>query len=176
MTSKTGWIDFFKAPNFNKNGSQFIYLGPQPQKGTNDSYQHLTLVSIDTGKQTALTSGQYAVLEVLHWDDDTNTVYYTANAKDTPYIKHLWSLQVKNSQASNWQCLTCNISRFGIEQTYFNAEFSSDGKYAIIMNDGPSLPRTDIVQLSSHNSCKHFFFLFLFNELITNSIYTILMN
>lgn len=157
LTSKTGWIDFFKAPNFNKNGSQFIYLGPQPQKGTNDSYQHLTLVSIDTGKQTALTSGQYAVLEVLHWNDDTNTVYYTANAKDTPYIKHLWSVQVKNSQASNWQCLTCNISRFGIEQTYFNAEFSSDGKYAIIMNDGPSLPRTDIVQLSSQSSSEMVF-------------------
>lgn len=159
LTSKTGWIEFFKAPTFNKNGSHFIYLAPQPQKGTNDSYHHLTLVSVDTGEQTAITSGEFAVLEMLHWNEDANTVYYTANDKNTPYIKHLWSVQVINSQASNWKCLTCNITRSGVKQTYFNAEISSDGKYAIITNDGPSLPRTDIVRLSSPNSCKYLCFI-----------------
>lgn len=158
VKSKTGWIEFFKAPTFNKNGSHFIYLAPQPQNGTDDSYHHLTLVSMDDGKQTALTSGEYAVLEVLHWNEDTNTVYYMANGKNTPYIKHLWSVQLKNAQPSNWQCLTCNITRFGVKQTFFNAEFSSDGQYAIISNDGPSIPRTDIVRLSSHNSCNYFCF------------------
>lgn len=150
--SKSGWVDFFKSPTFNRNGSHFVYIAPQLQTKVNDSYPHLTLVSVDTGKQTAITSGEYAVLEVLHWNDDTNTVFYAANQKNMPYVKHIWSIQVNNP--SNRKCLTCNIIRSGEPQTYFSATFSTNGKHIIISNEGPAIPRTDIVSLPSHNSCN----------------------
>lgn len=153
LPSKTGWIDFFKAPTFNKNGSQFIYIAPQFQPQVNDSYQHLTLVSVDSGEQTAITSGEFNVLEILHWNEEASTVYYAANQKNEPQVKHIYSMELgKNSTNGErqQQCLTCNIT----QSTYFGANFSPNGKYIIISNDGPSIPRTDIAMLTSHNSCN----------------------
>lgn len=150
LVSTTGWIDFFKTPTINKNGSQFIYIAPQFQPQANDSYQHLTLVTIETGEQTAITSGEFNVLDILHWNDESNTVFYAANQKKAPHVQHIYSTVVRNSTVGQQQCLTCNISH----ATYFNAKFSTNGKYVIIENDGPSIPRTDLVMLPSHNSCN----------------------
>lgn len=152
MESKTGWMDFFKAPTFNKDGTKFVYIAPQSQMGTNDSYQHLTLVSMDSGKEIALTSGEFVVLDVLHWDENSNRVFYAATSDGAPYTKHIWSVQVNDT--NNRHCLTCNITRSGVPQTYFSAAFSPDGKHAVINNEGPDLPRTDIVRVSPHDSCK----------------------
>lgn len=166
MVSKTGWIDFFKSPTFNKNGSQFIYIAPQYQSNVNDSYPHLTMVSMETGEQTAITSGEFNVLEMLHWNEDANTVFYAANEPNASYVKHIYSVQYANAtQHNNMSCLTCNITRSGVKQTYFGATFSTNGKYAIITNEGPSVPRTDIVQIPSHNSCKLIAFLLFFPNL-----------
>ncbi|XP_031621025.1 venom dipeptidyl peptidase 4-like isoform X2 [Contarinia nasturtii] len=155
LSSSMGWIDFFKPPTFNKNGSHFVYITPQFQKDANDSYQHLTLVSLETGKQTILTSGEFVVLEVLNWSEDTNTIFYAANSKNSSYIKHIWSVQVDDPSIR--QCLTCNITRGGVLQTYFSAKFSPNSKHIVINNDGPAIPRTDIVRLSSHNSSELIF-------------------
>lgn len=164
LSSATGWVDFFKTPTFNKNGTKFLYIAPQLQKDLNDSYQHLTLVTVDSGKQTPITSGEFVVLEVLHWNEDTNTVFYAANEKNASYVKHIWSVQLNSPNET--QCLTCNISRAGVPQTYFAAKFSPDGKHAVVSNDGPSLPRTDVVELSAHISCKYLIFASILSELI----------
>lgn len=152
LVSTTGWVDFFKPPLFNKNGSQFVYIAPQYQPQANDSYQHLTLVSVEKGEQTAITSGEFNVLEILHWNDEANTVFYAANQKNAPHVQHIYSTDLGNSTVDGRQqrCLTCNNTR----STYFGAKFSSNGKYILIENDGPSIPRTDIVMLTSHNSCN----------------------
>ncbi|XP_031623304.1 venom dipeptidyl peptidase 4-like [Contarinia nasturtii] len=154
LSSSTGWVDFFKPPTFNKDGSQFVYIMPQFQRGSNDSFNHLTLVSMNTGKQTVLTSGNYAVLEVLQWNEDTNTIFYAANHENASYSKHIWSVQVTNP--SSRQCLTCNITQDGVRQTYFSASISPNGKHTMITNEGPSIPNTDIFDIveSSQNSLK----------------------
>lgn len=155
LKSKTGWIEFFKAPTFNKDGSQFVYLTSQDQKELNDSYQHLTLVSMETGKQTPLTSGAFVVMDILYWNSENNVIYYAANGEDAPHIKHIWSVQADEivDGPRETHCLTCNITRGGIPQTYFGATFSPNGKYIIMNNDGPTLPRTDIVKLIATNTC-----------------------
>lgn len=157
LASATGWVDFFKVPTFNKNGSQFVYIAPQFQSEANDSYQHVTLVAMDSGVQTAITSGEFNVLEILHWNHESNTVFYAANQKNAPHVKHIYSTDVGSGGNSTnagsrrqQRCLTCNIT----QSTYFDASFSPNGKYIVIDNDGPSVPRTDIVMLPSHNSCK----------------------
>lgn len=153
LASATGWVDFFKVPTFNKNGSQFVYIAPQYQPKANDSYQHLTLVTVDSGEQTAITSGEFNVLEIFHWNDESNTVFYAANQKNAPHVKHIYSTNLNGNLTADSRkqlCLTCNIT----ESTYFDAAFSPNGKYVVIDNDGPSVPRTDIVMLKSHNSCN----------------------
>lgn len=151
MNSKTGWVDFFKSPTFNKNGSHFIYIAPQFQPEVNDSYAHLTLVSVETGKQTALTSGEFVVLELLHWNDETDTIFYAANEKNAPYVKHIYSKRLSDLPAKA-ECLTCNITKSGVKQTRFDATFSTDGNYAIVVNEGPSVPRIDICKVPANNS------------------------
>lgn len=112
---------------------------------------------METGKETALTSGEYAVLDVLYWNEHTNTIFYSANSKNAPHIKHIWSVQVSESGNGHMQCLTCNINRLGVPQTYFSAVLSAEGKHMLISNDGPSIPRTDIVQTPSNNSSNYIF-------------------
>lgn len=154
-SSSTGWVNFLKPPTFNENGSQFVYISSQFQKDANDSYPHLTLISMDTGKQTVLTSGKFVVLDVLHWSEDTDTIFYAANDENASYVKHVWSIEVNNPSIRH--CLTCQITQADVSQTYFSVQFSSNGNHIAITNDGPSIPCTDIVRLSTHNSCKHFF-------------------
>lgn len=154
LKSKTGWVDFFKPPTFNQNGSHFIYIAPQFQKDANDSYAHLTLVSIETGKETPITSGEFIVFELLYWNDDTNTVFYSANEKNAPYVKHVYSKQLNNS-TSIAHCLTCNITISGVKQTHFAATFSKNGNYVMMTNDGPSVPRTDVCKIPSNSSNCH---------------------
>lgn len=158
LSSLSGWTDFFTAPKFNKDGSYFAYIAPQEQKGLNDSYKHLTLVSMQSGKQIALTSGQHVVYDVLHWDHEHNYIYYTANQPNASQIKHVWSVLANESIAGErpTHCLTCDINRVGVPQTYFEATFSPNGKHAIVNNEGPSIPRTDIVRIASPEACKPF--------------------
>lgn len=80
---------------------------------------------MDTGKQTVLTSGEFVVLEVLQWSEETNTIFYAATNENASYVRHIWSIQVDNPSVK--QCLTCNITRAGVPQTYFSAQFSPDG-------------------------------------------------
>lgn len=153
LASVTGWVDFFKVPTFNKNGSQFVYIAPQFQPQANDSYQHVTLVTVDSGVQTAITSGEFNVLEILHWNYESNTVFYAANQKNAPQVKHIYSTDLSGNSTNGGRqqrCLTCNITG----STYFDAAFSPNGKYIVMDNVGPSVPRTDIVMLTSHNSCN----------------------
>lgn len=110
-----------------------------------------------TGKQTPLTFGEYVVLDVLHWDAKTNYIYYIANGKDAPQVKHIWSVQADEhiSNERKKHCLTCGIQRGGVNQTYFGASFSPNGSHVVITNDGPSLPRTDIVRMTAPSSSKY---------------------
>lgn len=156
MHSKTGvgWIDFFKAPTFNKAGTKFVYTGPQEQVGLNDAYQHLILVDIKTKNQKPLTSGEFYVYDVLYWDEKINEIFYCANAKGAPHIKHIFSVQADENVVGERRhnCWTCNITREDVLQTYFSATFSKDGSYAMVVNEGPSLPRADIVQINPKTS------------------------
>lgn len=151
---KTGWIDFFEAPKFNADGSKFVYIRPQEQASSNDSYQHLTLVDVKNGKQTPLTSGEFVVFKSLHWDEKNNRIFYEANGKNAPHIKHIWSTQASevNSGSRTFTCWTCNITRDGIVQTYYTAAISKRGSFMMISNEGPSIPRTDIVQFPKNST------------------------
>lgn len=145
--SHTGWIDFFKAPLFNADGTQFVFINSTKQSN-NESYRHVTMVSTETGESTALTSGQFVVLDILTWDLKRNRVIYLATNENRSYTQNLYTVSADNN-TNKPTCLTCNIRRNGVLQTYFSASLSPNGELMILSNDGPSLPRTDIVSIKS---------------------------
>lgn len=122
----------------------------------NDSYRHVTLVSTETGQQTALTTGNFVVDKILHWDLKNNLVFYAANIANNSHVKHIYAVQ-SNDVANGTHkqiCLTCNITQNGILQTVFSAEFSPNSQYILLSTDGPSMPRTDIVSYKFNSTSK----------------------
>lgn len=148
--SHTGWIDFFKAPLFNADGTKFVFINSTKQ-ANNQSYRHLTLVSMESGESTALTSGNFVVLDALHWDLKRNRIFYLANNENGSYTQNLYAVNVDERKSA---CLTCNIIRNGVLQTYFSATFSPNGELMMLSNDGPSIPRADIVAINSTEPLK----------------------
>lgn len=147
--SSTGWIDFFTAPIFNADGTSFVFINSQKQSN-NESYRHLTLVSMENGEEQALTSGNFVVLEILHWDLKKNTVYYLATNENGSYTQNLYAVTAdQNIKDRKPSCLTCNIKQNGVLQTYFTASFNPTGNLLMLSSDGPSLPRADIVSIKS---------------------------
>lgn len=144
--SATGWIDTFKVI-FNADGTRFLFINATKQPN-NESYAHLTMVSMENGESTALTTGNFAVLERLHWDMKKNRIFYMATRENEPYTQHLFAVSTdEDIQNRTSTCLTCNIKRNGVLQTYFSATFSPGGEYIMLLNDGPSVPRVDIVSV-----------------------------
>lgn len=143
--SKTGWIDFFKAPLFSADGTHFVFINSTKQSN-NNSYRHLTMVSMKNGKSTALTSGHFTVLDILHWDLKNNRIFYSATNENGSYTQNLYAVNVDDHKST---CLTCNIERNGVQQTCFSASFSPNGERMVLTSDGPSSPRTDIVSIKS---------------------------
>lgn len=144
-------MDFFKPPQISGDGSQYLFIEPQRQSN-GDSYRHLMLLS-SNGVATPLTNGQYVVLDIIKWDSATNYVFYYANAVNAPEVKHIYMVKAElDASKREPYCLTCRVNQNNIPQTYFTASFSPDAKHLVLINEGPSLPRVDIVSWNITNS------------------------
>lgn len=145
--SQTGWIDFFKAPLFNPDGTKYVFLNVT-QQTSNSSYRHLTMVSLENGQSKALTAGQFVVLDYLRWDSKNDRIFYLATTEKESYAQHLYLVST-NDNAINRKpvCLTCDIKRNGVPQTYFSATLSPNAERMLLVSEGPSVPRVDIVSI-----------------------------
>lgn len=113
------------------------------------------MVTRETGTRTPLTSGLYTVLEILKWDPVTNYVFYTANAINASQVQHIYMVKAEEDPTKrDPYCLTCRVNQNNVPQTYFSATFSPDAKHLILVNEGPSLPRVDIVAWNIKESSK----------------------
>lgn len=93
------------------------------------------------------------MMDILSWDKQNDIVFYTANAENASHIQHVYATKVEESDANrNTFCLTCNIVRDGENQTYFSAAFSPDSKRILLSNEGPSIPRIDLVTYEIKNT------------------------
>lgn len=156
MISTTGWVDFFKQPLISNDGKQYVFIEPQRQSN-GDSYRHLMLLSSD-GVATPLTNGQYVVLDILKWDSATNYVFFYANAVNASQIQHIYMIKAeKDVTKREPYCLTCRVNQNDVPQTFFTASFSPDAKHLVLVNEGPSLPRADIVSWNITNSSMYQF-------------------
>lgn len=133
LESTTGWIEFFTAPFFNKDGSEMIFIGSQ------DDYRHVKVLNLNTNALSARTSGKFVVTEILKYNKENDVIIYTANLPDDIKAQHVYA--IKNQASATASCLTCNLHQ---GYSYYNAEPSESGSHLVIMANGPEIPRTDL--------------------------------
>lgn len=145
IESTTGWVEFYSAPHYNKDGSQIAIIESMPQLGNIGNYRHLAMTERLTGNTHSLTNGKFVVQDVLKWDADTNFIFYMANTEAESQVLHLYA--IKGAERQTPQCLTCDmVNDVNIKQTYFEIEFSKNGEYLTLTSLGPGLPTVELYE------------------------------
>lgn len=138
LESSSGWIEFYTAPFFNKNGTEMIFIG------SHDDYRHVKVLNLNTNALTARTSGKYIVTEILKYNKENDVVLYTANLEDDIKAQHVFATKNIQGTTANAVCLTCNLHE---GYSYYSAEVSEGGNYIVIIANGPGVPRVDLYAL-----------------------------
>jgi dipeptidyl-peptidase 4 len=135
-----GWIEFFTAPFYNKDGTEIIFINSV------DGYRHVVSVKTSGAQpRDPRTSGKYVVNEILGVDKENNLIFYSANTESDIKAQHIYV--VKNENGAKSSCLTC---RKEFESySYFTADMPSNGKHLAIIAQGPEIPRVYLTSLDS---------------------------
>lgn len=136
LESTDGWVEFYTAPFFNKDGSEMIFVGTQ------DDYRQVKVLNLISNAVAARTSGKFVVTEILKYNKDSDVIIYTANIPDDIKAQHVYA--IKNQAGATAVCLTCNLHE---GHTYYNAEVSEGGNHIVILANGPAIPRTDLYEI-----------------------------
>ncbi|XP_053954142.1 venom dipeptidyl peptidase 4 isoform X2 [Anastrepha ludens] len=145
IESKTGWVNLFTPPLKNRDGSRIAFILPQLQ---NDQtyYRHLCVLSTKTASGTVeiLTRGKFVVENLLHWDADSDIIFYIANTEQSSEVAQLYAIKAELGRTP--QCLTCDLhASGGVQQTYYEVSFSHERQMAI-SSEGPGVPMTVIYE------------------------------
>jgi dipeptidyl-peptidase 4 len=136
-----GWVEFFTAPFFNKEGSNMIYINSV------NGYRHVVSLDLNTFVETPRTSGDFVVTEILSFNKDKNVIIFTANTDTDSKVQHVYA--VKNEVNASKVCLTCTPSS---PYNYFSADVSKDGGNLAITALGPEVPQTHLYSLEVKES------------------------
>lgn len=131
-----GWVDFFHAPLFSKDGNSMIFIW------SHDGYRHVTSVDLKTKELKARTSGKFVVTEILAYNQQHDIVIFTANTEADSKVLHVYA--VKNEDGAEKVCLTCASQS---SYNYFQAEVSSKGGSLALISSGPELPQVHVYSL-----------------------------
>jgi len=70
------WLDVYDNPTWLNNGKEFTWLSD------NTGWLHLNKISIENGKITPITSGNFEVIELLNIDQNNGWAYYIASPEN----------------------------------------------------------------------------------------------
>jgi len=99
-----GWIEIAPSPVYNSNGDFLVVLPSRQESGLN--FPHVAMVPVGGGEWQFLTSGEFAVVEILHWDEENNLVYLMGTDPDSPGARHLYTA---TSDGETMTCVTCEL-------------------------------------------------------------------
>jgi dipeptidyl aminopeptidase/acylaminoacyl peptidase len=104
-----------------------------------DDWGHLYLYDLRTGKlKNRITSGDWAVLQVRHIDEDHRTIYFTGAGREPgdPYFQHLYSVRF---DGSHFQLLTPEDGNHEIS-------LAPDGRYFVDSYSQPDVPPVTVLR------------------------------
>lgn len=137
-----GWVEFFTAPFYNKEGDEMVFIG------SSNGYRHVISLSLKSPfTRSARTSGKFVVTEILAFNKEENVIIFTANTEEDSKAQHIYS--VKNEEGAQKTCLTCvPNSSF----SYFSAEVSKGGSNLAVTGNGPDVPQVHLYSMDFKNN------------------------
>lgn len=138
-----GWVEFFNAPLFNKEGNAMVFIG------SSEGYRHVISLSLNTPfTRSPRTSGKFVVSEILAYNTEQNVIIFTANTEEDTKAQHIYA--VKNEDGAQKTCLTCVPNS---EFSHFSAETSKAGSNLAVIGNGPGVPEVHLysMEFSSNN-------------------------
>lgn len=134
-----GWVEFYTAPFYNKDGSEIIFINSE------GGYQHVVSVNLNNGERVARTTGKFIVDQILGVSKKSNLIYFTANTEEDVKVRHVYV--IKNEMGATKSCLTCNKETHFGKHSYFDAEISTDGSHIIVSAEGPEIPKHSLASV-----------------------------
>lgn len=87
-TEPNGWIDIQTA-FYNSNGTKLVEI--QHLYNGESRFPHVARFDFDTTTTEDLSPGNATVLELLGWNEPSDTVYYIAAPGNEPWARQLWA-------------------------------------------------------------------------------------
>lgn len=134
-----GWVEFYTAPFYNKDGSEMIFINSE------SGFHHVVAVNINRGERVARTSGNFVVDQILGVSKENNLIYFTANTEYDVKDRHVYVM--KNENGAKTMCLTCQKEGHFGTHSYFDAEISTDGSHIAVSAEGPEIPMHAIASI-----------------------------
>ncbi|XP_028039799.1 venom dipeptidyl peptidase 4-like [Bombyx mandarina] len=127
-TEPNGWIDI-NDPIFDKTGTKMVEI--QPLYHAERRFPHAARVDFNTLTTEDLSPGNSTVLEIVGWNQDTNTVYYIVAPGNLPWLRQIWA-----TSGGVVRCISCK------EPTcrHVSAMFSPGANYAIVTCSACNIP------------------------------------
>ncbi|WP_417657647.1 S9 family peptidase [Pseudidiomarina aestuarii] len=134
------WADYVDDPKFINSGAAFTWLSER------SGWRHLYRVQPDTGRVTAITRGNWDVIDVLQINEDQGWVYFIASP-DTPLERYLFRASLDGS--GKLERLTPN------QPGTHSYQLSADAAYAVHTYSAVSqVPVVDMITLPDHRSIR----------------------
>ncbi|CAO1442980.1 unnamed protein product [Diamesa serratosioi] len=131
-----GWIEFFTAPSFNKEGTEMTYIA------SHEDYRHVVALDLTNFKLTPRTSGKFVVTEILASNKENNIILFIANTEEDSKVAHIYA--IFNNHGAEMNCLTCDLNE---NYSHYSAEVSTNGAFMVVTSGGPDIPRSDLYAL-----------------------------
>ncbi|WP_404400408.1 DPP IV N-terminal domain-containing protein [Idiomarina seosinensis] len=130
------WAEYVDDVHFFDQGKRFSWLSER------SGYRHLYTVNRQTGRMTAITKGNWDVIDVLRFDKSQDWVYFIASP-DNPLERYLF----RASLSGNGVLERLTPDRPGTH----NYQISTDGRYAQHSYSATNkVPTTDMISLPDH--------------------------
>ncbi len=107
----------------------------------------MALVTAATGTKRFLTSGNYAAIDVVGWNEDDGTVFVLGTRPDAPGERHLYAASsAPSADPAEAECLTCGAEMPSNNEVcaYSSVSLSPDFRRFVQTCNGPSVPEVGL--------------------------------
>ncbi|QDT11838.1 S9 family peptidase [Planctomycetes bacterium K23_9] len=130
------WVDVHDEIFWNDDATRFTWLSDR------DGWRHVYTVDLQTGESQLVTPGEFDVVELLHWDQANDQVYFIASP-DNPTERYLWRASLDGNDVQR-------VSPQGFAGVH-SYKISPDAKWAVhTRSSADTPPITQLVSLPEH--------------------------
>lgn len=120
QSESNGWIDV-RVPFFDRSGNKMLEI--QNLYNGDQRFPHAARFNFLSLTTEDLSPGNSSVMEILGWNQDTDTVYYVVSPGTTPWLRQMWA-----TSAGVVRCVSCREPACH----HVQASFSPGASYAIV--------------------------------------------